>query len=161
MIQYEPGLVATSVGVAIAASFAALWLFTHLGTEDTWQMRATRIGAAFVMGLAICGMHYIGMAASRFAANSYCINPGIGGSGMDSRWLALVIATLTLGLLAVTTILLVYDAHLESNVRRYNEMLEQPFCSFTTRTWNQTCGVTTKCWNRRTPGCGMRRPMTH
>jgi diguanylate cyclase (GGDEF)-like protein len=29
-----------------------------------------------------------------------------------------------LGLLAITTILLVYDAHLESNARRYNEMLE-------------------------------------
>jgi len=124
MIQYEPGLVAASAAVAIAASFAALWLFTHLGTQDTWRMRATRIGAAFAMGLGISGMHYIGMAASRFAANSYCINPGIG-SSMDSRWLALVIATLTLGLLAITTILLVYDAHLESNVRRYNEMLEQ------------------------------------
>jgi diguanylate cyclase (GGDEF)-like protein len=122
MIQYEPGLVAASVAVAIAASFAALWLFTHLGTQDTWRMRAARIGAAFVMGLAISGMHYIGMAASRFAANSYCINPGVG--SMDSRWLALVIGTLSLGLLAVTTILLVYDAHLESNVRRYNEMLE-------------------------------------
>jgi diguanylate cyclase len=125
MIQYEPGLVAASAVVAIAASFAALWLFTHLGTQNTWQMRATRVGAAFVMGLAISGMHYTGMAASRFAANSYCINPGIGASAMDSRWLALVIASLTLGLLAITTILLVYDAHLESNVRRYNEMLEQ------------------------------------
>jgi diguanylate cyclase (GGDEF)-like protein len=122
MIQYEPGLVAASAAVAIAASFVALWLFTNLGTQDTWQMRATRIGAAFLMGLAISGMHYTGMAASRFAANSYCITPA--GSGMDSRWLALVIASLTLGLLAITTILLVYDAHLESNVRRYNEMLE-------------------------------------
>src|SRR5882724_370668 len=122
MIQYEPGLVAASAAIAIAASFAALWLFTHLGTQDTWRMRATRIGAAFVMGLAISGMHYTAMAASRFAADSYCISPA---SSMDSRWLALVIATLTLGLLAITTILLVYDAHLESNVRRYNEMLEQ------------------------------------
>jgi len=122
MIRYEPGLVAASAAVAIAASFVALWLFTNLGTQDIWKMRAARIGAAFVMGLAISGMHYTGMAASRFAANSYCINAA--GGGMDSRWLALVIATLTLGLLAVTTILLVYDAHLESNVRRYNEMLE-------------------------------------
>ncbi|MFL6602088.1 MAG: putative bifunctional diguanylate cyclase/phosphodiesterase [Steroidobacteraceae bacterium] len=122
MIQYEPGLVAASAAVAIAASFVALWLLTNLGTQDTWKMRATRIGAAFVMGLGISGMHYTGMAASRFAANSYCINAA--GGGIDSRWLALVIATLTLGLLAITTILLVYDAHLESNVRRYNEMLE-------------------------------------
>src|SRR4029077_15937161 len=60
----------------------------------------------------------------RFAANSYCTNPGLGASAMDSRWLAVVIATLTLGLVAIATILLVYDAFLESNVRRYNEMLE-------------------------------------
>jgi diguanylate cyclase (GGDEF)-like protein len=124
MIRYEPGLVAASAAVAIAASFVALWLFTHLGCEDTWRMRGARIGAAFIMGLAISGMHYTGMAASHFAAGSYCLNPGLGGSVMDSRWLAIVIATLALGLLAITTILLVYDAHLESNVRRYNEMLE-------------------------------------
>jgi len=124
MIQYEPGLVVASVAIAIGASFAALWLFTHLGTQNTWRVRATRVGAAFVMGLAVSGMHYTGMAASRFAANSYCLNPAVGGNGMDTRWLALVIATIALGLLAITTILLVYDAHLESNVRRYNAMLE-------------------------------------
>ena len=125
MINYEPGLVAASIAIAIGASFAALWLFTHLSDKDSWQMRTARVGAAFVMGLAISGMHYTGMAASKFAAGSYCLNPGIGGSGMDSRWFALVVATLALGLLAITTILLVYDAHLESNARRYNEMLEQ------------------------------------
>jgi diguanylate cyclase len=125
MIQYEPGLVAASAAIAVAASFAALWMFTHLGNQDTWRMRAARIGAAFVMGLAISGMHYTGMAASKFAAGTYCISPDLGGNGMDSRWLGLVVATLALGLLAITTILLVYDAHLESNVRRYNEMLER------------------------------------
>jgi diguanylate cyclase (GGDEF)-like protein len=124
MIQYEPGLVVASVAIAIGVSFAALWLFTHLGTQSTWRARATRVGAAIVMGLAISGMHYTGMFASRFAANSYCLSASVSGNGMDSRWLALVIATMSLGLLAITTILLVYDAHLESNVRRYNEMLE-------------------------------------
>src|SRR6186713_2355268 len=124
MVQYEPGLVAASIAIAIGASLAALWLFKNLGTQNTWRVRATRVGAAFVMGLAISGMHYTGMASSRFAANSYCLNTGVGGSGIDTRWLALVIATMALGLLAITTILLVYDAHLESNVRRYNALLE-------------------------------------
>jgi len=124
MIQYEPALVAASAVIAVGASFTALWLFTHLDQQDTRRMRVIRIGAAHVMGLAISGMHYTGMAASRFAANSYCLNPGAGGSGMDSRWLGIIVAALTLGLMAITTILLVYDAHLESNVRRYNEMLE-------------------------------------
>lgn len=125
MIQYEPTLVAASVVIAVVASFIALWLFTHLSGKDSWLMRAARIGSAFVMGLAISGMHYTAMAASKFAAGSYCISPELGTSGMDSRWLGLVVATLALGLLAITTILLVYDAHLESNVRRYNDMLER------------------------------------
>jgi diguanylate cyclase (GGDEF)-like protein len=124
MIQYEPVLVVASAAIAVGASFTALWLFTHLDQQDTRRMRVIRIGAAHVMGLAISGMHYTGMAASRFAANSYCLNPGAGGSGMDSRWLGIIVAALTLGLMAITTILLVYDAYLESNVRRYNEMLE-------------------------------------
>jgi diguanylate cyclase len=124
MIKYEPGLIAASAAIALGASFGALWLFTHLDRGTSWRMRTTRVGAALVMGLAISGMHYTGMAASRFAANSYCLSPGVSGTGMDSRWLALVIATLALGLLAITTILLVYDAHLESSARRYNELLE-------------------------------------
>jgi diguanylate cyclase (GGDEF)-like protein len=85
-------------------------------------MQLARAGAALGMGLAISGMHYTAMAASRFAASSYCLNQGAGGVGVDSRWLAVGIAAL--GLLAITTILLIYDAHLESSVRRYNELLE-------------------------------------
>ena len=64
--------------------------------QSSWRARATRVGAAFVMGLAISGMHYTGMAASRFAAGSYCLDPAVAGNGMDSRWLALVIATIAL-----------------------------------------------------------------
>ena len=124
MITYEPMLLAASVVIAVGASFAALWLFTHLDTGHSWGKRLTRIGAAVGMGLAISGMHYTGMAASRFAANSYCIVQGVGGAGLDSRWLAFLVAALALGLLAITTILLVYDTHLESNARRYNELLE-------------------------------------
>ena len=124
MIQYEPGLVAASAAIAVLASFAALWLFTLLSTRDTPKVRAARIASAALMGFAVSGTHYMAMAASRFAANSYCLSQGIGGSNVDSRWLGLVVATLALGLLAITTILLVYDAHLESNARRYNEMLE-------------------------------------
>ncbi len=119
MITYEPWLVAGSAAIAVFASFAALWLFTHLGEHNTLRMTAA---ASFGMGLAVSGMHYMAMSASRFAANSYCLNPA--GANMDGRWLALVVAILVLGLLAITTILLVYDAHLESSTRRYNELLE-------------------------------------
>ena len=43
--------------IAIAAAIAALWLAFNL--RGTLQ----RFGSAFIMGLAVCGMHYTGIAA--------------------------------------------------------------------------------------------------
>jgi diguanylate cyclase len=70
MITYEPDLLLASIGIAVVASFAALWLFFRLRRGRSWQMRLARCGAAIVMGLAISGMHYTGMAASKFAAGA-------------------------------------------------------------------------------------------
>ncbi len=72
-------------------------------------MQVVRLGAALVMGLAISGMHYTGMAASRFSPDSWCI----GAPGANGNWLAITIAVLALAVLTITTILLIYDAHLE------------------------------------------------
>ena len=122
MIRYEPTLFVASIGIAVAASFAALWLFIRLRQGRSWQLSVARLGAAFVMGLAISGMHYTGMAASRFSANSYCAG---GAAGLNNLWFATTVGVLALALLSITTILLVYDAHLESKTRRHNEQLER------------------------------------
>ena len=87
----------------------------------SWQMRLARLGAAIVMGLAISGMHYTGMAASRFAPGSYCT----GVASSNSNWLAITIAVIAVAVLTITTILLIYDAHLESKIRRHNAQLEE------------------------------------
>jgi PAS domain S-box-containing protein len=63
-LHYDRGLVALSVIIAIGASIAALWLTFR--TVAAWQ----RIAAAVVMGFAISGMHYTGMAAAEFAAHA-------------------------------------------------------------------------------------------
>jgi diguanylate cyclase len=121
MITYEPGLLVLSIGIAIVASFAALWLFFRLRRGTSLLMRLARVGGAFVMGLAISGMHYTGMAASRFSPGSFCIGAGT----TDQRWLALTIAVPAIAVLAITTILLVYDAHLDSRTRKHNAQLER------------------------------------
>ncbi|MFY1670756.1 MHYT domain-containing protein [Plantactinospora sp. WMMB334] len=56
-IDYEGSLVAASVLIGVVAATAALWLAV--------TVRGTRAvtGAAFVMGFAVSGMHYTGMAA--------------------------------------------------------------------------------------------------
>ena len=121
MVRYEPGLLAASIAISILASFVALWMFVHLRSGRSVQMALARVGAGFVMGFAISGMHYTAMAASRFGADSYCT----GTAGMNSLWLATTVGVLAFALLSITTILLVYDAHLESKTRRHNEQLEQ------------------------------------
>ena len=121
MITYEPGLLVLSIVIAVVASFVGLWLFFRLRKGSSWIMRLARVGAAFVMGLAISGMHYTGMAASRFAPGSFCFGTGT----TDQRWLALTVAVPTVAVLAITTILLVYDAHLDSRTRKHNAQLEQ------------------------------------
>ena len=120
-IAYDPILVAVSILIAVAASFVALWLFFQLREGSSISQHLKRIAAAVVMGLAISGMHYVGMAASRFAAGSFCK----GGVALENNWLAAVIGMFALGMLVVTLVTAVYDAHLQSRARIQAVRLEQ------------------------------------
>lgn len=59
-VTYDTTLLVLSVVIAVVASTAALWLVFHL--ERAWHMAV----AAVIMGIAVCGMHYTGMAAAIF-----------------------------------------------------------------------------------------------
>ena len=54
---YDAGLVTLSVLIAIAASISALWLAVRL------EHLALKLASALVMGIAVSGMHFTGMAA--------------------------------------------------------------------------------------------------
>ncbi len=113
-ITYNPALVVVSVLIAIAASFVALWLFFQLRTLDARFVRMVRASSAVIMGCAIAGMHYIGMAAARIAPGSHCY----GGTAFSNGWLGATVAMAAFAVLAITLITLVYDAHLESRSRQ-------------------------------------------
>ncbi|MBL39536.1 MAG: signal protein [Xanthomonadales bacterium] len=59
MMHHDTMLVAISVGIAVVAATAALRIVVH------WR-GMLRLVSPFVMGLAVCGMHYTGMAAMEF-----------------------------------------------------------------------------------------------
>jgi NO-binding membrane sensor protein with MHYT domain len=67
-LHYDPALWWTSIAIAVAASFVALNLFRLLSREESRRMRLLRGAAAVVMGFAIAGMHYTGMAAAHFTS---------------------------------------------------------------------------------------------
>ena len=120
-ISYSAPLVALSILIAVTASFAALWLFFHLREGTSRHRRLMRLAAAIVMGLAISGMHYTGMAASRFAPGSFCR----GGVSLQNGWLAATIGAVALGLLGITLVTAVYDAYLQSKAKVQALRLEQ------------------------------------
>ncbi len=121
MISYDPLLVAVSIGIAIVASFAALWLAFNLRSGDSIRMIIGRLAAALIMGAAISGMHYTGMAASRFSRGAYCF----GGLPIDNQWLAMIIGLITVALLAITLITTIFDAHLQSQVAAQAQRLKE------------------------------------
>lgn len=120
MITYEPILVAASIVIAVVASFAALWLAFHLRQQQYRVIRAARLAAAGIMGLAISGMHYTAMAASAFGPGSYCR----GGTLLDNEWLALVVGLSAIALLAVVSITEIYDARSKVRSRLHAHRLQ-------------------------------------
>jgi NO-binding membrane sensor protein with MHYT domain/two-component sensor histidine kinase len=71
-IHYRPGLFGLSIVIAIAASLIALWFAFKQRAQTIVSAFWSRAGSAVVMGVAIVGMHYTGMAAARFEPNSIC-----------------------------------------------------------------------------------------
>jgi NO-binding membrane sensor protein with MHYT domain len=93
LVSYVGGLVALSVGIAIVASMAALWLAFNL--RGKLQM----LGSALVMGVAVCGMHYTGMAAMELTQGDTL--PAGFEQGMHGDHLGLVIFVVVVILLAL------------------------------------------------------------
>ena len=63
-IHYLPGLFFLSIIIAVIASQAALRLMVKSQEEKNLSFLPFNILSAVVMGFAICGMHYVGMAAA-------------------------------------------------------------------------------------------------
>ena len=104
-IRYDRYWVAASFAIAVAASFAALWVaFTERDDTRLWKHR--RALGALGMGLAITGMHYAGMMAARFPAEA--TSRGI--ALVDRGWLAGAVTVITLFVLLGTLLLLLIDA---------------------------------------------------
>ena len=76
VVSWRPRLVATSILIAVSASFVALLLTFRLRHAGRGLFRWPRLGAAVVMGAAISGMHYTGMAAARFSPSAIAPEPG-------------------------------------------------------------------------------------
>jgi diguanylate cyclase len=108
-VTYDPALFSASVVIAIAAATAALWIAFTLRGGSGW-MKYAKLASAVIMGLAITGTHYTGIAAARFAPDAVCLT----GPVADNFWLAATIAAITFLILCATLSLSVIDARMAS-----------------------------------------------
>jgi len=111
-IVYDDTLFTLSVLIAIVASFAGLWIAFNLRRASSW-MRSAKLGSALIIGLAIIGMHYTGMAAAHFPADGVCLSAPLG----DNLWLAGTIAGVTLVILGATLGMSLMDARMARDAR--------------------------------------------
>jgi signal transduction histidine kinase len=110
-IVWDWRLVAASVLIAMGAAAAALWMAFRLRDESRPNVVLTRVGAAVVMGMAIVGMHYTGMAAANFPDGSICLSAQ---GGFSLTQLALLVTLATAGVLTIALLTAVFDARLEA-----------------------------------------------
>ncbi|HWL28498.1 MAG TPA: MHYT domain-containing protein, partial [Burkholderiaceae bacterium] len=104
-IRYDYVLVLLSVVIAVLVSGVALKIaHSLLGLRSRIFLK--RGLAAMLMGAAIVGMHYTGMSAANFPANSICLSLG---DGLAPRWMAVMVFIVTLSVLAITLVTSVLD----------------------------------------------------
>jgi diguanylate cyclase (GGDEF)-like protein len=121
-LRYNPLLFSLSVLIAIGASVAALWIAFQLRAETILSAFWRKAGSALVMGAAIAGMHYTGMAAAIFAPDSICtVSP----PDINNLWLGGTIGGFAFMFLATTLLISVFDAHLANRSARHTERLRQ------------------------------------
>jgi NO-binding membrane sensor protein with MHYT domain len=116
-MSYNPVIFALSVVIAIVAATAALWAAFRL--HSLWST----FGAAAIMGVAVSGMHYTGMAAMHvFAGHAM----SMGGASGVSFLLPLIIGVSTLTFVLTATIALApTDAEISAEaelMRRISEV---------------------------------------
>ena len=96
--SHDDAIVAISLVIAIVASTAALWIAFTL--RKGWQ----KFVAAFVMGAAVCGMHYTAMSGYSFTPTGQSVeffSAAILGNQLAGYVAGATVVVLTLALLAV------------------------------------------------------------
>lgn len=106
-IVWNMNWIALSVVIALAASFAALWLTFRLRHEGA-QVALMRFGAAILMGIAIAGMHYTGMMAAQFPPQH-----ATGHHGFNNNWLVILVSMMAFSVLGITLLVSMLDARLQ------------------------------------------------
>ncbi|HEY9875927.1 MAG TPA: PAS domain S-box protein, partial [Candidatus Obscuribacterales bacterium] len=119
---YDLKLVVISIAIAISASLAALWLGFQLRGENSLIGILQKIGSASIMGIAIAGMHYTGLAAVTMQVTNEFTKPKSQILGTSS--LAVAIAIGTVVILSLTLLTSIFDRQIQEERRQLAAIVE-------------------------------------
>ena len=111
-IVWKWPIVTASAIWAVVASAVALKVFHWFRSGR--RSRVFQIAAALVLGAAICGMHYTGMAAANFPAGAICMST----DGLTGERLGMLVSVSSLLLLTLTLFTSTLDARMQSRTAR-------------------------------------------
>lgn len=120
-IQWDGLLVFASILIAVSASAAALLIFFRLRQLSGRKELQWQIFAALLMGAAICGMHYTGMAAASFSLDSVCLSA----DQLGGRSLGLLVTAASSILMSVTMFTSTLDARMQSKAEKLTASLKE------------------------------------
>lgn len=126
VIVYDTLLVATSIVIAVVAAIAAIWIVFTLINISSKYLLLLKVGAAFIMGLAICGMHYTGMLAAKYQPIAGATMSHEPGSGATLMAITLSIAALLILSFTLFTVFFDYRLGAEKNLgEKLTEMVKE------------------------------------
>ena len=97
-VHYLPTLFFLSIIIGIIASEVAIWLALKSSKGSHAFRNYLKLLSALIMGAAICGMHYTGMAAAVFTPPSMT-NHSV--QALDPQWIAINVAIVTFFILSL------------------------------------------------------------
>ncbi len=123
-VTYDPVIVGASVAVAIIVSFAALALTRNLiNTQSEPGAWIKKVAASLLMGIAVAGMHYTGMAGAHFSGGSTAWRP-TGTFMLGTYQLGFVVAITSVTLLVLALAATGFERWTSTTRTRFENLLE-------------------------------------
>ncbi len=121
VITYDTTLLVLSIVIAIVAACAALWIMFTLVDNRSRHLGKLKLGAGMIMGVAICGMHYTGMAAAIYTPTIDMVHLA---EPANNSSLANTIAGMALMILGFTHLTIFFDRKIKF-VEKHSHDVEQ------------------------------------
>ena len=115
-ISYDFWLVVGSIVIALTASYTALRLFAYYARLENATMFVGPMASALIMGFAIAGMHYTGMASATFIATDNYTHEI---SGWNATILGYLIAGIMMLILVFVFIHMYYERRLSTSQAKF------------------------------------------